>query len=67
MLQPCTCYLKQADKIGLFIFIQFIHSNIAMEVDYIHPVSVLINSSEDVSDDSSAEDENFLRSIMDNT
>jgi hypothetical protein len=37
-----------------------------MEVDYPpSEVSVLINSSEDVSDDSSAEDENFLRSMMD--
>jgi hypothetical protein len=37
-----------------------------MEVDYPpSEVSVAINSSEDVSDDSSAEDENYLRSVMD--
>ena len=37
-----------------------------MEVDYPpSEVSVVMNSSPDVSDDSSAEDENYLRSVMD--
>jgi hypothetical protein len=57
--QPCTCYLKQAEIVQVYLYSYSSFTNIAMEVDYPpSEVSVLINSSEDVSDDSSAEDEN---------